>query len=194
MYSPVQHQETRLDVLHALIRAHPLGVWVVAGEGELVANHIPFMIDSSRGPFGTLVARRQSEPGPQSYISPSWYPSKHRHGKAVPTWNYAVVHAHGVPRFIEDAAWLRTHVERLTDEHEAAQALPWKVVDAPADYIGRLIGAIVGVEIPISRLEGKWKTAQNRPNADKLGVIAALASRDDSQSAAMAALIQNHLQ
>src|SRR5262245_60073347 len=127
--------------------------------------------------------------GAESYITPSWYPSKHAHGKAVPTWNYAVVHAHGLPVVIEDKAWLLSHVNQLTDLHEADQALPWKVSDAPPDYIDRLISAIVGIEIPISKLAGKWKVSQNRSESDKLGVAAGLLARGNPQSNEMAALI-----
>jgi transcriptional regulator len=210
MYLPKQHEETRLDVLHQLIRSHPLGTWVVLGNGELIANHVPFLIDPSRGEFGTLaghVARANpgwsatpsavpgvvSFQGPQAYISPSWYPSKHEHGKAVPTWNYAVVHAHGQPSFIEDRDWLYQHITQLTNEHESAQALPWKVEDAPAEFTEQLLGAIVGFEIVIRRLEGKWKTNQNRPNRDKLGVVAGLLGKNDAESKSMASLVRQHI-
>jgi transcriptional regulator len=210
MYLPKIHEETRLGVLHALIRAHSLGTWVEAGESELVVNHVPFVLDEAGGELGVLrghVARAnpvwKASPallpgvvtfrGPQSYITPSWYPSKHEHGKAVPTWNYAVVTVHGHARFIEDPAWLQAHLTALTDTHEASQALPWKVDDAPADFTEKLIGAIVGVEIPIARIEGKWKTNQNRPEADKLGVVAGLLGRGDDEAAAMAKLVRQHL-
>lgn len=210
MYSPQQHEETRLDVLHALMRAYPLGTWVMLGEGELLANHIPFALDPTRGEFGTLVGHvaranpiwktaRQSIPGtiifqgPQTYISPSWYPSKHEHGKAVPTWNYAVVHVQGQPTFIDDRGWLHQQLGKLTDEHEAAQKLPWKIDDAPPDFTEKLLREIVGVEIPILRIVGKWKTNQNRPESDKLGVIAGLWGKGDQQSRAMAALVKQHV-
>ena len=130
--------------------------------------------------------------GPETYITPSWYPSKHQHGKAVPTWNYAVVHVHGVPRAIEDATWLRAHLEQMTDTQEASQAVPWKVGDAPEDYVSRMVEAIVGIEIPIERIEGKWKVSQNRAMPDRLGVVAGLLARGDDQSAAMATLVQQY--
>ena len=207
MYMPKHHEEKRLDVLHALIRAHPLGAWVVLGDDELIANHIPFLLDTTRGEFGTLVGHLaranpvwQAGPGtvpsvvvfqgPQTYITPAWYPSKQEHGKAVPTWNYAVVHVHGQPRYIEERDWLLRHVSRLTDEHEATEARPWHVDEAPADFTEALLRAIVGVEIPIERIEGKWKTSQNRPARDMLGVVAGLLGRGDDQSAAMAALVE----
>ena len=210
MYIPSYHEETDLSVLHALIRAHPLGAWVTQGDGELLANHIPLLLDPTRGACGTLVGHvARSNPvwrllsttvesvvifqGAQGYITPSWYPSKHAHGKAVPTWNYAVVHAHGMPRVIEDREWLLHHVTQLADTHEADQALPWKVSDAPREFIDSMLNAIVGIEIPITRLDGKWKVSQNRPKADKLGVVAGLMGRGDAPSQEMAELVNRHV-
>lgn len=206
MYIPKHHEETRPEILHGLMKSHPFAAIVTLGTDGLVVNHMPFLIDSACGELGTLrghmaranpVWRQFSDsfesiaifPGHDAYISPTWYPSKHEHGKAVPTWNYAVVHAHGFPRIIEDAAWLLNHVTELSDTHEAAQRLPWKVSDAPQDFIDRMLEMIVGVEIPISKLFGKWKVSQNRPAADRLGVAAALESRNDDRSRAMAALV-----
>ena len=206
MYLPKTFEETRLDVLHDLVRAHALGTWVSANASALDVQHIPFILDSARGEYGTLfghVARGNpiwkaptaAVPdvvvfrGPQAYITPSWYPSKHQHGKAVPTWNYAVVAAHGRPEYIEDPAWLYAHLRGLTREHEASQALPWKIEDAPADFTEKLVAAIVGVAIPIERIEGKWKTAQNRQEADKLGVVAGLLAQGDDEALAMASLV-----
>lgn len=209
MYLPKHHEETDLATLHALIEAQPLGSWATLGEGELLLNPMPFLLDRSRGRFGTLVGHvARANPawrscsrsvasvvafhGPQSYITPSWYPSKQAHGKVVPTWNYAVVHAHGLPQVIDDAAWLRRHVGQLTDRHEAGRAAPWQVADAPADYIATLLGAIVGLEIPIDRLVGKWKVSQNRPAADRLGVVAGLQAQGDEEARGMAALVARH--
>jgi transcriptional regulator len=210
MYIPKHHEETDTSILHALVKAHPLGSWITQGEGELIANHIPFLLDPTRGEYGTLVghvarANRVWQSfsttinsvvifqGAESYITPSWYPSKHAHGKAVPTWNYVVVHAHGLPRVIEDREWLLAHINQLTDVHEADQALPWKVSDAPQDFIDRLLQAIVGIEIPITKLVGKWKVSQNRPELDKLGVVAGLLSKNEAQATAMAALVNQHV-
>jgi len=210
MYQPAVHEEKDRAVLHALIRAHPLGAWVTAGADGLVANHIPFLLDSSYGEFGCLRAHvARANPvwremsasaaslvmfqGAQAYITPSWYPSKHQHGKAVPTWNYAVVHVHGTARAIDDAAWLRAHVEQLTDVHEASQAVPWRVGDAPEDYVQKMVGGIVGIEIPIARIEGKWKVSQNRPTPDRLGVVAGLLARDDQPASAMAELVRQRI-
>jgi transcriptional regulator len=210
MYVPRHHQETDLSVLHALMKSHPLGTWVTQRDGELVANHIPFLLDPSRGRLGTLsghVARANPVwkststtlrsvvifQGADAYITPSWYPSKDPDGKVVPTWNYAVVHAHGLPRAIEDRDWLLRHVTQLTDTHERGEVLPWKVADAPPDYIAGLAKAIVGIEIPIDTLVGKWKVSQNRPAPDKLGVVDGLMARGDARSEEMAALVKERI-
>jgi transcriptional regulator len=128
--------------------------------------------------------------GPQAYITPSWYPSKAANAKVVPTWNYAVVHMHGQLRITEDAAWLRALVGRLTDVHEATRAQRWQVGDAPADYIEQMLRAIVGIEIEVVRLQGKWKVSQNRTASDRTGVVAGLESMAGEQAAAMAALVR----
>ncbi len=128
--------------------------------------------------------------GAQSYITPSWYPAKRDHGKVVPTWNYAVVHVHGTPRAIEDRDWLRRLVSRLTDTHEAPRAAPWAVADAPADYVDGMLRAIVGIEMPIARIVGKWKVSKNRPAQDREGVADGLLANGDEASAAMAALVR----
>jgi transcriptional regulator len=210
MYIPQHFEERDVTVLHALIRSHPLGTWVTHAGGGFVVNHIPFLLDPDRGEHGTLIGHvARANPvwkalspetasvvifqGPQAYISPSWYPTKHAHGKAVPTWNYAVVHAHGVPRAIDDRDWLRKHVTRLSDLHESERAVPWSVADAPPDYIDAMLKAIVGIEIPIRTVVGKWKTSQNRPLPDKLGTIAGLQERGDANSRQMASLVQRHV-
>lgn len=210
MYVPKHHEECELAVLHSLIQSHPLGTWVMHEAGELAANHIPFLLDSSRGENGTLVGHvARANPvwqsfsrasnslvifqGAETYITPSWYPSKQEHGKAVPTWNYAVVHAHGVPHAIEDRDWLLQHVTQLSNTHETNQAFPWKVSDAPEDFIERLMNAIVGIEIPVGKLVGKWKVSQNRPDSDKLGVVAGLLSRGNAESNAMAHMVNRHV-
>jgi len=200
MYVPKHFEETDPAVLHRLIESQPLGAWVTTATGGLEVNHLPFLFDPQRGPHGTLLGHvARANPawqalstaaecvvifqGPQAYISPSWYPSKQAHGKVVPTWNYAVVHAHGVARAIEDPVWLLDLVGRLSERHEAGQRVPWKVSDAPRDYIDGLLNAIVGIEIPVSRLIGKWKVSQNRPAADRLGVAAGLRSQGNDPMA-----------
>jgi len=208
MYVPKKHAETDLAVLHALIRSHPLATWATHSEGEIIVNHLPLLLDATRGSFGTLMGHiARANPvwqcasrtvpsalvfhGPESYISPSWYPSKQANGAAVPTWNYAVVHAHGMPVIIQDPAWLLDHVSRLTNLHEAGQALPWKVSDAPGEFIAQMIKRIVGIEIPILRIVGKWKINQNRSTEDRLGVVAGLRGSGHPPSAEMAALVEN---
>lgn len=207
MYVPSHFAETRVDVLHDLIRTHPFGTLVLLTAGGLDANHIPFEIDAEPAPFGTLrghVARANTAwkdfspqvdglaifQGPHAYISPAWYASKKEHGKVVPTWNYAIVHAHGPLRVIDDRAWLRRFVEQLTDRHEAARSDPWKVSDAPADFIDTMTNAIIGIELPIARLTGKWKVSQNRPEKDRLGVVDGLAGQPDDAAAHMAQLVR----
>ncbi|MCM5682659.1 FMN-binding negative transcriptional regulator [Schlegelella sp. S2-27] len=206
MYTPKHFEEHDPGVLHGLIRAYPLGTWVTSAGGELLVNHVPFLLHAERGEHGTLVAHvpranpvwqsfSREQPsavvfqGPQAYVSPSWYPSKHANGKAVPTWNYAVVHAHGMPRVIDDPLWLLAHVSELSDTHEAGHAVPWKVSDAPTDFIEKLLAVLVGIEIPIARLEGKWKVSQNRPRHDKLGILAGLQARGGEDSRAMGELV-----
>ena len=211
MYVPKFNEEKDVTVLHSLMKSKPLGAWSAIVDGEIVINHIPFLIHEDRGEFGTLVGHvAKANPiwknlptnsnsavvfhGEQAFITPSWYPSKHKHGKAVPTWNYVVVHAHGIAKAIEDPEWLLEHLNELTDTHESGQKLPWKVSDAPDDFIAQLIGAIVGIEIPIDRITGKWKLGQNRPEPDKLGVIAGLMSSECSESLGLASKLNQHVQ
>jgi transcriptional regulator len=196
MYQPPHFREDRLEVQHELIRAHSLGLMVTAGPGGLQANHIPFLIENAGSQHGMLRAHRaRANPqlrelsaveeclvvfqGPQHYISPSLYPTKRETGKVVPTWNYITVHAWGRPRVIDDAAWLRQQIEDLTRHNEAPRAAPWQVSDAPDVFVAAQIKAIVGLEIPIARIEGKWKVSQNRPAADRAGVVAGLQGHGD---------------
>jgi len=192
MYLPKHFEESRAEVLHELIRTHPLGLLVTLADAGLQANPVPFMLDADpAGGPGILrahVARanplwRETRSdgqalvvfqGPQAYVSPSWYPSKAEHGKVVPTWNYVMVQARGTLRAIDDPAWVRAFVTRLTTRHEAAQAKPWAVGDAPPDYIEATARAIVGLEITLSALVGKWKVSQNRSAADRAGVASGL--------------------
>jgi transcriptional regulator len=207
MYVPSHFEETRPEVLYQLIREHSLAALVTLGSEGLNANHIPLELDFGPVPFGTLrghVARgnpvwrdfsRDVEAlavfqGPQAYISPSWYQTKRETGKVVPTYNYIVVHAYGPMRIIEDRAWLRGLVERLTNRYEAGRAEPWKVTDAPADFVEQMLGAIIGIEIPLTRLVGKWKVSQNRPSADRDGVVTGLREMNDNDAQAMSALVK----
>ncbi len=209
MYLPSHFEETRAEVLHQFIRSHPLGALVTFGADGLNANHVPFESDPHPAPLGTLrahVARanpvwrqfsREVEPlvifqGPQTYITPSWYQTKQETGKVVPTFNYIVVHAYGAMRVIEDAGWLRKFVGGLTDRFEASRAQPWAVTDAPEDFIAMQLRAIVGIEISVTRLIGKWKTSQNRPVADQKGVVAGLRESDDAVAQAMAVAVEQN--
>jgi len=207
MYVPPHFEETRPEVLHELIRDHPLAALVTLGPEGLNANHIPLELDPGPGPLGTLrghVARgnpvwrdfsRDVEAlavfqGPQAYISPAWYPTKRETGKVVPTYNYVVVHAYGPMRIVEDRAWLRGFVERLTNRYEAGRAEPWKITDAPADFVEQMLGAIIGIEIPLTRLVGKWKVSQNRPAVDRDGVVTGLSALSGGDAQAMSGLVK----
>ena len=187
MYLPHQFQETRNAALHELIVHHPFATLVTQGAEALDADHLPFVLDADSGEHGRLrghVARANPLwktvednanvlvvfQGPQAYITPSWYPAKREHGRVVPTWNYGVVHAYGRIRFIQDADWLCRLVGDLTNIHEAEREAPWHVQDAPADYIAKMLRAIVGVEIEITRLVGKWKASQHKPDDERLEI------------------------
>lgn len=190
MYGPSQFDEIRPALLHGLIDDHPLGTLVTHGEAGLDACHIPFEIAPAGpgAPFGILRAhvaranpvwRHEGETlvvfqGPSAYITPALYEDKKINGKVVPTYNYAVVHAQGPLRAIEDPAWIVALLARLTARHEAAQATPWTLDEAPPGFIERLVQMIVGIEIPVMRMEGKWKLSQNRSENDHRTVMAAM--------------------
>ena len=191
MYNPSHFLESRKEVLHHLITRYPLGALVTHGAQGLDANHIPFELDSANGDLGRLRAHvaRQNDVwqmfgngndvlvvfrAEDAYISPNWYPSKHEFHKQVPTWNYRVVHAHGRITIHDDERYLRGLVARLTRHHEATQPAPWKMGDAPQDYIDTMLKAIVGIEIDITRLVGKFKLSQNREARDREGAAEAL--------------------
>lgn len=196
MYIPKAFEAPDVPAMQTLMRAHPLGALVTLSPSGLEANHIPMQLLADAGPHGVLRAHvARANPlvrdlqaadalvifqGPQAYVSPLWYPSKQLTGKAVPTWNYMVVHAHGPLRIVEEAQWLRAQLEALTATHEAGKAQPWSMDDAPQDYIATMMNAIVGIEIPIMRLEGKWKLSQNQPPPNRDGVIAGLAALGDA--------------
>jgi transcriptional regulator len=207
MYVPKQFEESRVEVMHELIRARPLATLVTLGSGGLNANHIPLEVAPGPAPFGTLrghVARANPLwrdlstdtealaifQGPDAYVTPSWYPTKQETGMVVPTWNYAVVHAYGAIRVIDDAEWLRSLVGRLTDQNEAGFREQWSVSDAPDEYIGKLLGSIVGIEMVVTKLIGKWKVSQNRPATDRAGVVSGLRGVDTPDSSRMAELVE----
>jgi transcriptional regulator len=208
MYIPKANLETRLPVLVAMMRAHPLAAVVTLGPDGLVASHIPLVYEEVEGSeFGVLkghVSRANSQwkdlaagvdalaifAGPQHYVSAGWYPSKAEDGKVVPTWNYVTVHAYGPLRVVEDAAWLLEHLTSLTDTHEASSEVPWKVTDAPAEFIASQMRGIVGFELPIRRLEGKWKVSQNRSERDRAAVADALERIGSVESLRMKELVE----
>jgi len=195
VYLPKHFEQADPAVLASLIEHYPLGTWVVNNNGELLINHVPFLVGPSSGGEVTHLLAHTAKLNPvwqalkqpgdsvvvfqggDAYISPSFYPSKREHGKVVPTWNYAVVHVHGVARAITERDELLSLVTRLTDTHEQRQPAPWQVTDAPDDYIEMMIGGIVGIEFTVTRTVGKWKNSQNRSPADRAGVASALAGR-----------------
>ena len=197
MYTPKHFVENRIEALHGLIRAYPFATLVTRAADGLTANHLPFELvgEVLHGHVarGNELARLDGAEvllvfqGPDGYISPNWYPSKHETGREVPTWNYAVVHVHGRLRVIDDATWLRRLLETLTDHHEAGQPQPWKISDAPDDHIETSLRAIVGLEVSIARIEGKFKLSQNHPARNRAGVIAGLRERDGDGDAELAA-------
>ncbi|OYU19404.1 MAG: transcriptional regulator [Rhodobacteraceae bacterium PARR1] len=204
MYQPTQHREDRLSVQHDLIEAHPFGLLISTGAEGILANGLPFLLQRGSGDKGRLqahIARANPQwagldgqevlvvfQGPLTYVTPGFYETKRETGKVVPTWNYAMVQARGVARVQADTAWLDTQIAALTDRHEAAQAEPWEVSDAPRAYIEAQLRGIVGIEIDIRQLEGKWKVSQNRPEGDRLGVAQGLADAHPE----MAALVRRY--
>lgn len=210
MYVPPYHRLTDRDAVFSLIEAHSLGTWVCQGNDGLVVNHIPFVLDRHMGPSGTLlghVARANtvwrelqattssvvSFQGAQAYITPGWYPGKAEHGRVVPTWNYTAAHAHGVARVVDDRDALWDLLNRLTNAQEANRSSPWRVDDAPASYVERMMHAIVGIEISIERLEGKLKVSQDEARADREGTVSGLRACPSEAAHAMADLVRNAL-
>ena len=206
MYLPSHFREERVPVLHELIRRCPLATIVMLGPEGLTANHIPMLVRPEPAPYGTLighVARSNAMwrsagvetlaifTGPDHYISPNWYVEKQEHGRVVPTWNYAAVHAHGTLIVHEDRDWLLDLVTTLTATHEAQFEQPWKVADAPPAYVERLLKGIVGIEIPIVRMEGKWKMGQNRSEADRAGAARGLREIGNPAATDVASLMED---
>lgn len=212
MYTPVQFKVDEAAEAHALMRAHPFAILVTHGADGVVATHLPTVLKvDEASPLGRIechLARPNPQwktfapetealvifQGAEAYIRPGWYPSKAQHGKAVPTWNYAVVHAYGRLQVMEDKEWLLAHVGELSGQQEAPYAERWSMADAPADYLDRQTRGIVGLSLAITRLEGKVKMSQNRDARDREGVVRGLAERAQGDDAATAALVQAKMQ
>jgi transcriptional regulator len=210
MYQPPHFREDDLAVQHALIRAHPLGLLITAGPGGLTANALPFHLVAEGSPKGVLqvhMARANGQwkeiaagapvlvvfQGENAYITPSWYATKRETGKVVPTWNYAVVQVRGTAKVIDDAGWLRTQIEALTGDHEGPRPAPWSVCDAPDAFVTAQLKGIIGVEIEITDIEGKWKVSQNRPKADIAEVVEGLgAAAEVHANPEMAELVRRY--
>lgn len=207
MYIPKHNEETRTDVLDRLILSQPLASLVTMGSSGLFASHLPMVLHRThteravlRGhlsranpqwrEFSASIQALAIFSGPQHYITPAWYPEKAETGKVVPTWNYAVVHAYGLLRIVEDATWLLEHLHSLTDANESSQSAPWSVKDAPADFVATLLNGIVGIELEIERLEGKWKVSQNQTERTRASVVHGLQVLDTDASLAMRDLVK----
>lgn len=201
MYLPQLFTESHPEELHRIICEHPLGVLVTHTGDGLEANHLPFVLDANRGPSGTLLAHvARANPiwqevrngdrvlvvfrGVQGYISPNWYPSKHETHRHVPTWNYEIVHAHGRINVFDDEKFVRGMVAKLTRQSEAGEPKPWKMGDAPADYLTDQLSQIVGIEVELDRIEGKRKLSQNRDARDFNGTVSTLDERGHASLAA----------
>ncbi|MGD0443241.1 MAG: FMN-binding negative transcriptional regulator [Edaphobacter sp.] len=206
MYIPRANKEDRVWVIHKLMEDHPFASLITMVSSGLFASHIPMVLEQD-GAMGRLKGHlsrantqwRDYNPsvealaifsGPQHYITPNWYPEKQETGKVVPTWNYVVVHAYGFLKVVEDTEWLMAHLASLTSIHEAESPVPWKISDAPADYIASQVKGIVGLEMVIERLEGKWKVSQNRSQQDRSGVAEGLARLNTAESQAMKVLVE----
>lgn len=206
MYIPPQFKEERIPALHDAMRRTGLATLVTSGADGLDASHVPMLIDPEPAPFGSLRGHiskanpqwRQSSPdaralaiflGPDAYISPAWYATKQQTGKVVPTWNYVAIHASGSLRFFDDPDQLLALVTTLTERHEGERADPWAVSDAPEEFVRAQLKGIVGFELTITRLEGKWKMSQNRPLADRTGAVEGLLHEGGAAEAAVAGIM-----
>jgi len=210
MYTPKYHALTDTAAMRTHIAEHPLGAWVCTAHSQLMANHIPFVLDVQHGGHGRLLGHvSRANPvwrelaggapsvvmfmGPHAYITPSWYPTKHQHGRVVPTWNYVTVHAHGMARAIEDTEWILDVINRLTDAQESRRDKPWKVSDAPEAYIEKMLRAVVGIEITIERLEGRLKVSQDEDKQDRLGTVEGLRRTSHAPAQILSGLVLREL-
>lgn len=212
MFQPPLFREDRIDVMHALMTAHPFATLVSSAAGQLTADHVPLVLHADDGDKGVLrghlsagnplwrETRDREEridvlavfQGPQAYVTPSWYPSKKEHGKVVPTWNYAVVHAHGTLTFNDETAWLMAHLGELTSRQESHRPEPWAVTDAPDDFMAKQLKGLIGFEIAIDDLSGKWKVSQNRPEQDRDGVARGLLTENTAEAIEVSKLVRRY--
>jgi transcriptional regulator len=209
VYIPKFNEEKRLDILHGLIRSQPFATLVTMGSTGLVATHLPMVLSPGEGSPDILrghISRanpqwREFDPsiealaifaGPQHYITPNWYPEKAENGKVVPTWNYAVVHAHGRPRFRDDRPFIETVVGDLVHRYEGSRARPWRIDDQPPDFRDRMLAGIVGFEMPVLEIEAKFKLGQNRRVEDRAGTIAGLEREQSADGLALAHFMRAH--
>lgn len=204
MYLPHHFAETRPEILHALIHENPLGTLITEADGSPVADEIPFVLDRTRNVLLAHLARanplsKMHPPerrvlvvfrGPQAYVSPAWYPGKAEHGRVVPTWNYVIAQAVGQMSVVDDPAWLRAQLETITTRQESGRTAPWQVADAPEDFVAQQMKGIIGIEIAIETLTGKWKASQNRSAPDRAGVAAGLGAEATESARQMAQIIQ----
>lgn len=207
MYVPTHFAESNIDVLHQLMLAHPFATLITMSSAGINANHVPLHLIPGAGQYGALqghVARANPVwsdlvhevealvifQGPDAYISPAWYPTKQIDGKVVPTWNYITVHAYGTLRVIDDPAWVKNQLESLTTQQEASFEKPWTIADAPMAFTDNMINAIVGVEILITKLVGKWKLSQNQPALNQAGVVQGLQSLNQSEATELASAVE----
>jgi transcriptional regulator len=209
MYQPDDFRVEDVSEMHALMRARPFAALVSSGSAGLYASHLPTVLKDD-GPYGVIechlaranphwsdLAEGDEAPmifqGPEGYITPNWYPSKAIHGKAVPTWNFAIVHAYGRPEVIKEKDWLLRHVTELTAQQERNEAKPWAPTDAPDTYIEVMLRGIVGFRFAITRLKGKWKMSQNREIQDRAGVVKGLSARDTGDDLEMAEIVSRRI-
>jgi len=203
MYTPKHFAAPNALALSELIRTYPFATLIMTTADGVEVNHLPLYLDNQGVLSGHLAranplwqAVRAEQPvmavfhGPHAYVTPSWYATKAQAGRVVPTWNYVVVHVHGKLRVIEDAHWLRSHLAALTAQQEAAFEQPWQLEDAPTGFIDKLMQAVVGIEITITQLTGKWKVSQNQPSENQLGVLQGLSASEVAHGKAMADVVQ----
>jgi transcriptional regulator len=209
MYTPDNFRVDDLPQIHALMRAKPFATLISGGSAGVQASHLPTVL-KAEGPLGVIechLARANLHwkelaegnealmifQGPEGYVTPNWYPSKSEHGKVVPTWNYAIVHAHGRPEVMQDKRWLHAHVAALTAQQEATESKPWSLSDAPDSFIEMMLRGIVGFRFAITRLEGKWKMSQNRELKDREGVVEGLGKRGQGDDREVADIVLRNL-